>query len=299
MEFHNVGPSLDKASYLSCIWQCSTVFKCIWLLYSRFLELKWEPCYDQEHGINRTKYSPTDMRLDTTYKTAYITWMYLVFMYFIPFSTLAIFNLMTWKEMRRAIARRAQLTTQEQKEHNLATMLLVVVLVFFVCNLLPLVVNILELTGTYIKPLANVSNSLVTINSSVNILIYCIFGKKFRTVFLKIFCGKEPPCIMTSTRSQYHKSNGAQMDTTMTTTLPSESMELIEKPTRKTTLKSVRQITVRFESSKTNGSRNNGGLVCGSSDASNNHLDVDRIIKVEETKTDLPVVHVLQKKQAK
>ena len=188
MEFHNVPPALDKASYLSCIWQCSTVFKCIWLLYSRFLELKWEPCYDQEHGINRTKYSPTDMRLDTTYKTAYITWMYLVFMYFIPFSTLAIFNLMTWKEMRRAIARRAQLTTQEQKEHNLATMLLVVVLVFFVCNLLPLVVNILELTGTYIKPLANVSNSLVTINSSVNILIYCIFGKKFRTVFLKIFC---------------------------------------------------------------------------------------------------------------
>ena len=273
---------------------CS-VFKCI-LLYSRFLELKLEPCYDQEHGINRTKYSPTDMRLDTNYITAYITWMYLVFMYFIPFSTLAVFNLMTWQEMRRAIARRSQLTSQEQKEHNLATMLLVVVLVFFVCNLLPLVVNILELIGMdHYSPLANVSNTLVVVNSSVNILIYCIFGKKFRTVFLKIFLGKEPPCIMTSTRSQYHKSNGAKMDVTMstlTTTVPSESMELIEKSNKKS-----RQITIRFESSKTNGSRNNGGI-SGSSDDSNNHLDVDRIIKVEETKTDLPV-HVLPMKPGK
>jgi uncharacterized membrane protein len=77
----------------------------------------------------------------------YVTWMYLVFMYVIPFATLAIFNLLTWQEMRKALARRAQLSTQEQKEHNLATMFLVVVMVFFICNLLPLVVNILELVG--------------------------------------------------------------------------------------------------------------------------------------------------------
>ena len=241
------------------------------VLYSRFFELKWESCYDQEHQINRTKYSPTDIRLDENYITVYITWMYLVFMYFIPFSTLAVFNLMTWLEMRRAIARRAQLSTQEQKEHNLATMLLVVVLVFFVCNLLPLVVNILELTRTpFIQPLANVSNFLVTINSSVNILIYCIFGKKFRTVFLKIFLGRDPPCILTSTRSQYHK-NGRGLDTTMATTmttLPSESMELLDKSNKKPP-KSGRQITVRFET------RPNG--LNGSAE------DLDRIIKVEES----------------
>jgi len=31
-------------------------------------------------------------------------------MYIIPFSTLAIFNMLTWLEMRRALARRAQLS---------------------------------------------------------------------------------------------------------------------------------------------------------------------------------------------
>ncbi len=57
--------------------------------------------------------------------------------------------------MRRALARRAQLSTQEQKEHNLATMLLVVVLVFFICNLLPLVANILELVSIPTNLLGN------------------------------------------------------------------------------------------------------------------------------------------------
>jgi hypothetical protein len=33
---------------------------------------------------------------------------------------------------------------------------------------------------------------LVTINSSVNILIYCIFGNKFKTLFMQIFCGQKP-----------------------------------------------------------------------------------------------------------
>ena len=40
---------------------------------------------------------------------------------------------------------------------------------------------------------------LVTINSSVNILIYCTFGKKFRTVFMQIFFGKQPPYVLSST----------------------------------------------------------------------------------------------------
>ena len=171
---------------------------------SRFLEVTWKQVYDEESNSNCTRYFPTELRMNSYYISIYVTWMYLVFMYIIPFATLAIFNLLTWLEMRRAIARRAHLSTQERKEHNLATMLLVVVLVFFTCNLLPLVVNILELFAISDQQLIQVSNFLVTINSSVNILIYCIFGKKFRTVFMQIFFGKQPPCILTTSRSTHH-----------------------------------------------------------------------------------------------
>ena len=74
----------------------------------------------------------------------YVTWMYLVFMYIIPFSCLAIFNVLIFLAIRRASVQRALLTTQEKKDHNLASMFLVVVMVFFICNSLSLIVNILE-----------------------------------------------------------------------------------------------------------------------------------------------------------
>ena len=42
-----------------------------------------------------------------------------------------------------------------------------------------------------IMPLIQVSNLLVTVNSSVNFFVYCTFGQKFRTVFMQMFCGQK------------------------------------------------------------------------------------------------------------
>ncbi|KAF7275901.1 hypothetical protein GWI33_011159 [Rhynchophorus ferrugineus] len=89
-------------------------------------------------------------------------------------------------------------------------MLMCVVAVFFVCNLLPMVINIVE---TFKIPtedvfdlnmMINLSNLLVTINSSVNFVIYVIFGEKFQRLFLILFChnslffpGRESPDAVT------------------------------------------------------------------------------------------------------
>ena len=54
---------------------------------------------------------------------------------------------------------------------------MVVVIVFFVCNILALVVNILEVFNLNIIALNNVSNLLVTFNSSVNFLIYLFWNQ--------------------------------------------------------------------------------------------------------------------------
>ncbi len=45
----------------------------------------------------------------------------------------------------QANATRALLSNQEKREHNLAVMLLVVVLIFFICNISALIINIIEL----------------------------------------------------------------------------------------------------------------------------------------------------------
>ena len=80
----------------------------------------------------------------------------------------------------------------EREEQNMAVMQMVVVLVFVLCNCLAMVSNILEAFSVDAVPLTQVSNLLVTINSSINIFIYCAFGKKFRLelkrLIAKVFC---------------------------------------------------------------------------------------------------------------
>ena len=42
--------------------------------------------------------------------------------------------------------------------------------------------------GTLYHPLTQTNNLLITVNSSVNFIIYCIFGEKFKRIFFKMFC---------------------------------------------------------------------------------------------------------------
>ncbi|XP_021205141.1 FMRFamide receptor isoform X1 [Bombyx mori] len=127
-----------------------------------------------------------------TYIVVYIHSLYMIVMYIVPFSALAALNACIVRQVRRAQAERARLSRVQRRELGLATMLLVVVLVFFLCNLLPLVTNSFEVfLGDQLEnldPLVKTSNLLVTINSSVNFVIYVIFGEKFKRVFLKMFC---------------------------------------------------------------------------------------------------------------
>lgn len=95
--------------------------------------------------------------------------------------------------MRIANKERQRLSRLQRREIGLATMLLCVVVVFFACNLLPLVINIIELFDIQINPvlltcLIATSNLLVIINSSVNFIIYVTFGEKFQRLFLLLFC---------------------------------------------------------------------------------------------------------------
>ena len=68
----------------------------------------------------------------------------------------------------------------EHEQQSLAVMLMVVVIVFVFCNVLAMVSNMLDALKIDAVPVTQVSNLLVTINSSINLFIYCAFGKRFR-----------------------------------------------------------------------------------------------------------------------
>ncbi|KAG8249903.1 obsolete signal transducer activity protein [Homalodisca vitripennis] len=164
------------------------IFSTIYNL-SRFWEIKIREEYNEE--TNSTVYMPvtSDLRQNKIYISLYIHWLYMIFIYFLPFSCLAVLNGAIYRQVRRANQERQRLSRLQKKEIGLATMLLCVVVVFVLCNILPLVTNVLEcFYDIIIDQLVKTSNLLVTINSSVNFVIYVIFGEKFKRLFLKMFC---------------------------------------------------------------------------------------------------------------
>ncbi|GAB1866427.1 FMRFamide receptor [Camponotus japonicus] len=156
----------------------------------------WEiTVYNERHWkYNITVYcvSPTDLRSNEYYVTLYIHWMYFFIYYMFPFIALVIFNMAIYQRVRKANRDLQQLSRHQRREIGLATMLLCVVVVFLICNILPLVSNAHE---TFIADppqwMVQFGNLLVTINSSINFIIYVIFGRKFKRIFLKLFCSSK------------------------------------------------------------------------------------------------------------
>jgi len=154
----------------------------------RFLEV--DHCLHVDYATNQswTIVIPSDLRNDKTYITWYIVSLYFVVMNFVPFTLLAILNGAIYKQVRKANRERSLLTNSQKREIGLATMLLCVVAVFFIFNILAMAVNIFEAANILVDEMTRVSNLLVSLNSSVNFIIYCIFGDKFQRLFLRHFC---------------------------------------------------------------------------------------------------------------
>ncbi|XP_011506266.1 PREDICTED: FMRFamide receptor-like [Ceratosolen solmsi marchali] len=132
---------------------------------------------------------PTKLRQNKLYIAIYVHWLYFFVCYAFPFAALVIFNAAIYKRVSKANRDLRRLSRHQRREIGLATMLLCVVIVFLVCNVLPLASNVYE--NVYVNPptwMIQVGNLLVTFNSGVNFVIYVIFGRKFKRIFMKIFC---------------------------------------------------------------------------------------------------------------
>ena len=66
------------------------------MIFPRFFEVTWQTKYYEEVKANVTDVFMTPMRQHPTYISVYITWLYLVVMYFLPFISLAVFNLLIY-----------------------------------------------------------------------------------------------------------------------------------------------------------------------------------------------------------
>lgn len=164
-----------------------TVFAVIYNI-PRFFDADFVKKVDTNTNVTYYDVIPSDFRQDSTYQNVYHVWMYMTVMYFVPFFILAFLNFIIWRTVRLASEERERISRRQDREVRLAIMLFFVVVVFFICNIVAMIVNFLEHTGYPISRPMDVGNMLVALNSSVNVIIYCIFGQKFRKILFQSIC---------------------------------------------------------------------------------------------------------------
>lgn len=143
-----------------------------------------------EDAVVKNIIRPSELRNNRIYYLVYYICIYLAVLYIIPLTLLSVLNTKIYLAIKRANRDRSSLTQNQESEMNIATMLVALVAIFIACNLPAFVVNCLELVhnSPYFHMAMIFSNFLVCFNSSVNFVIYCTFGKKFRERLHETFC---------------------------------------------------------------------------------------------------------------
>lgn len=121
------------------------------------------------------------------YTEIYSVWLYMCLIYIIPLLLLGVLNTLLIMELMRMRRRRSITNARENTEFNLSIILVIIVLVFIICQTPGLIAQFQFLDPVFLIQWTCVSNTLFVLNSSVNFLIYTAVGKKFRTILLQMF----------------------------------------------------------------------------------------------------------------
>ena len=156
-----------------------------------------------EHCFRVCRYvaRPTWLRNNELYKLIYKTILFFIFRMVGPLGILLMLNVKLIQALRRARRDHAQLTqTSNQCTNNYFNLILVtVVTVFIICQTPDLLLRIAMTISTYAKlefrpHWPNMfSNMMLTVNSSVNCLIYCLAGRRFRLILFRMLWRPQCP----------------------------------------------------------------------------------------------------------
>ena len=158
----------------------------------RFFEAKLAVSEDDDRGNYR--FTRTPLGDSQIYNMIYFDILYYIFCFVLPLLVLAVLNTkltVAYRVYQRR--RRAMRMRTDGMDHNLTLVMIIVVLVFMLCNLPARVVQIVwkyrpQLCPTFAYFLMELSNVLEVLNSSTNFIIYCVFRRQFREILHARFC---------------------------------------------------------------------------------------------------------------
>lgn len=158
----------------------------------RFWEYRFK--YEQVEEVDGELYE-TLLRLNSHYFAIYYTALYLLTHFLLPFLIILILNVYVVGAIKHASEERRRLSSAQIQQHRTTRMIIIVTIMFALCNVITFFLNIWEScnpdlfnadsswSGTAFV-LLDVSNISIMINSSVNFVVYLIYCRRYRILFL-------------------------------------------------------------------------------------------------------------------
>lgn len=169
----------------------------------RYFEWKTVEVTYTSNGTNKTRDIPQKTALSSNedYWIAYNLVSLFIIMYVIPMITVAVINSKLICTLRAASRTRLALTGQARDESNVTFVLVVVVLVFIACQTPDLILQVIYFAKHLLKMeeldigvFDKVTELLLAVNASINFIVYCVCGTKFRKTMMEMFhCKKRSP----------------------------------------------------------------------------------------------------------
>ena len=132
------------------------------------------------------------------YQIIYSNVIYFPVMYIFPLISLTYLNSRLLKSMNNIRIKKQMLTSHKIKDDHITVIIVVIVFIFIICQTPAMINQIFWATtskddrqcGQFHFYYTKVSDALVIMNSSCNFVIYVLFGKTFRRVFVTTLCRK-------------------------------------------------------------------------------------------------------------
>ena len=155
-----------------------------------------------------------DENTNKTFEIIYYNICYTLIMLLLPLGLLVFLSHRLIRALKALKAKRASMQSQERQDSNVTFTLVIVLLVFTVCQAPALLTQIFwsilpdsqRLCGGFQHYYSRVSNALVILNSAINFVLYAGTNKRFRTVLLTQVC-----------HTKVHKANGTNHQTQLLT----------------------------------------------------------------------------------
>ena len=163
----------------------------------RFFEREVITVFNECTNTSEYQVVHTPFRLDRTYFMVYHVILHCIFRSVGPLAIVLILNIGLIKEFKRAQNARHHMTGKAVHQSSITLMVTVVVTVFIVCELPDALLRIVAVIqhddpkdqkfDDNLLYLNVISNSLLTLNSAVNFLIYCCTGEQFRSDVKRLY----------------------------------------------------------------------------------------------------------------